>query len=165
MTKVIIWGMGDGSVVITHPAPAMFDPESGTRIQLGLELADDQAVLDFIMQKDRPANAVSGRVVDRPGILNDRTFRDAWEDTGAAIGVNMPKAREIFRNRLREARTSKLAELDVAYIRADEIGDAATKATIAQQKQVLRDVTDDPAIEAAQTPEALKAAWPDILKG
>lgn len=35
---------------------------------------------------------------------------------------------------------------------------------IAAKKQALRDVTADPAIEAALTPEALKAAWPEALK-
>ena len=58
----------------------------------------------------------------------------------------------------------KLAALDVEYQHADERGDVAEKARIAAKKQALRDVTADPAIEAAQTPEALKAVWPDILK-
>ena len=34
---------------------------------------------------------------------------------------------------------------------------------IEAQKQSLRDATADPAIEAAQTPEALKAVWPSVL--
>jgi hypothetical protein len=39
-------------------------------------------------------------------------------------------------------------------------GDKAKKADVSRAKQALRDVTDDPEIEAATTPEALKAVWP-----
>lgn len=92
-----------------------------------------------------------------------RAFRDAWTDRGGVV-VDMPKARELHRSRMRAARGPKLAELDTQYLRADERGDAETKQTTAAQKQALRDVTADPAIEAAQTPEELDAVMPDILK-
>ena len=107
---------------------------------------------------------VSRREVDESEIPSDRTFRDAWLDSGNEIIHDMPKCREIWRNRLRELRAAKLIALDIAYIRADEIGDNAEKQRIITQKQALRDVTDDPRIEAAQTPDALKAVMPDELK-
>lgn len=64
---------------------------------------------------------------------------------------------------MRAARAPKLAALDIAYQRADEAGDDAEKARITALKQALRDVTSDPAIEAATTTEILKSVWPDIL--
>jgi hypothetical protein len=93
-------------------------------------------------------------------VPNDRTFRNAWKDGSTKVDVDMPKARNIWRDKMREARVSKLSTLDAAYLRADEVGDAQLKRTIATQKQVLRDVTTLPAIEAAKTPEELKAVWP-----
>lgn len=78
-----------------------------------------------------------------------------------SITIDMSKAREIQRDRMRTARAPKLDALDVSYQRAHETG-ADTSAIVAQ-KQALRDVTVDPAIEAAQTPDALKAVWPEIL--
>jgi hypothetical protein len=81
------------------------------------------------------------------------------------IAINMAKAREIQRDRIRALREPLFADLDVAYQRADEIGDAEAKAAIAARKQALRDATKDPAIDAAKTPEELKAAIPDVLKG
>ena len=48
-------------------------------------------------------------------------------------------------------------------MQADEAGDVAAKAVIAVKKRALRDVTDDPAIAAATTPEALKAVVPAAL--
>jgi hypothetical protein len=55
--------------------------------------------------------------------------------------------------------------LDTAYMRADEVGDQQEKRRIATQKQALRDVTADPRIDAAATPEELKAVIPDALAG
>jgi hypothetical protein len=79
------------------------------------------------------------------------------------ITINMAKARDIHRAKMRDARGPLFASLDVAYQRATENG-ADTSAIVAK-KQALRDVTSDPAIEAAQTTEELKAVWPSILNG
>lgn len=162
--KVIIRTTMDGHVMVTNPAPQMFDPESRVRKTLGIEFKDDDAILDYILNHDLPEEPTQGRIADRSEIPADRTFRSAWEDKGVAIDVNMPKAREIHRNRLRDMRAPKLAQLDVDYQRADERGDAAEKQSIAQRKQALRDVTADPAIDAAATPEELKAVLPAALR-
>lgn len=99
---------------------------------------------------------------------SDRTFRDAWRGKGKSgegvehpecdlIEVDMPHAREIHRGWLRRKRISMLAELDVQYQRADEAGDKGAKQGIAKEKQRLRDLPADPRIEAAKTPDELKA--------
>lgn len=116
-----------------------------------------------------PLAPVSWRFVPNDYLddTNDQTFRNAWKD-GPGLGkpdVDMPKAREIHRNRLRRMRTPKLEALDVEYTRADEAGDQTKKQQVAQQKQALRDVTTDPAIDAAQTPDELKAVIPQALLG
>jgi len=77
------------------------------------------------------------------------------------ITIDMEKARDIHRAKMRVAREPLLTKLDVAFQRALEQN--ANTATIVAQKQALRDVTSDPAIEAAQTVEELKVVWPDIL--
>ena len=79
------------------------------------------------------------------------------------ITINLDKAREIHKDKMREARTPKLAALDVQFMRAVEQADAAKQAEIAAEKQALRDVTKDPDIAAATDVEELKAAWPEIL--
>ena len=108
-----------------------------------------------------PSGARNPRFVDASEIPTDRTFRNAWK---ADLSVDMAKAREIRKGHLRELRAPLLAALDTAYMRADEAGDVAEKAKIAAKKQALRDVTSDPAIVAAKTPEELKAVLPDALK-
>jgi hypothetical protein len=93
----------------------------------------------------------------------DRSYRDAWTYDGAAISHDMGKAREIHRNKIRAARAPLFAVLDIEYQRADETGDKAAKAAIAARKVSLRDATRDPQIDAANTIDALKQAWPKAL--
>lgn len=107
---------------------------------------------------------IAWRRVSLTDFPQDPTFRNAWTDTGK-IEVDMPKAREIHKGNLRALRAPLLAALDIAYIRADEMGDANQKAAIAAKKQALRDVTKDPGIDAATTPEQLNAVLPVALNG
>lgn len=91
----------------------------------------------------------------------DRTFRGAWQFSGAAVEIDMTKARDIHRDNLRAERAPKLAELDVAYMKAlEQSGDTAA---IAAEKQVLRDAPGDARIASAATPDALKALTLDVL--
>ena len=87
----------------------------------------------------------------------ERTFREAWAFTdtnSGVIDVDMGKARNIYRNKLREARKEALAKLDAQFMQALEKGKPSDH--IAARKQELRDVTLDPAIEAATTPQELR---------
>ena len=94
----------------------------------------------------------------------DRTFRNAWKDDGGITpGTDMPTARDIHRDRLRAIREPLLLALDADYLRALETNDVLEQRRIAAKKQALRDVTADPAIDAAQTPEALKLVMPAAL--
>jgi hypothetical protein len=106
-------------------------------------------------------------VVDASEIPSDRTFRMAWalrhgdsSLSSACLGVDMIRAREIWRQGVRERRKDMLARLDVEYQRADEAGNAEEKARIAERKNVLRDAPADPRIEQAETPEDLKNVDP-----
>jgi len=80
------------------------------------------------------------------------------------ITVDMTKAREIKRDQLRAERRPLLEQLDVEFMRAQEAGDTQKQALIADKKQALRDVTADPAIDAATTPDELKAVRPTALE-
>ena len=78
------------------------------------------------------------------------------------FGVNMAKAREIHKTNIRNARTPKLAELDIEFQKALETGASTTD--IVAKKQALRDAPADSDIAAASDADALKAQWKtDIL--
>lgn len=95
---------------------------------------------------------------------SERTFRDAWfaDSEKGAIDIDMVKAREIWRDKIRAARIPELARLDTDFMKALETG-ADTSAIVAQ-KQALRDAPADPAIDAATTPDELKLVKPAGLK-
>ena len=79
------------------------------------------------------------------------------------FGVDMAKAREIHKTNIREARTPKLAELDIEFQKALETGSSTTD--IVAKKQALRDAPADSAINAATNEAELKAQWNTSILG
>ena len=78
------------------------------------------------------------------------------------FGIDMAKAREIHKTNIRNARTPKLAELDIEFQKALETGASTTD--IVAKKQALRDAPADSDIDSASDTDALKAQWKtDIL--
>ena len=81
------------------------------------------------------------------------------------INVNMNKARDIHRDKVRQAREPLFKTADIAYMKALETNDDLAKFQAATVKQLLRDAPAAPEIEAATTPDELKAAWNESLLG
>jgi len=125
------------------------------------EDSSDDALANEISRSSFEKTVLSWKRIQPEDIPKDRTFRGAWTEE---LAIDMPKARDIYRETLRSARVPLFAKLDTEYIRADETGDNPEKARIAGVKQQLRDITDLSEIEQAQTPEDLKAFWPDVLE-
>ena len=80
------------------------------------------------------------------------------------VNVNMTKARAIHLADIRRVCDAELVKKDVPFMRAVEVGDTDAQATIATEKQVLRDIpaTFDITTDV-DTPEKLKAKWPTEL--
>ena len=136
----IIYTQSNGIVAVIHPI-------SGN--------ADDAI-------KDLP-DGVSYEIVEDSVIPTDRTFRDAWVQDSKTIKTDMAKAREIHKTKIREARTSKLAELDIEFQKALET--SASTTDIVSKKQALRDAPADSAIASADTEAKLKAQWNTSILG
>ena len=89
---------------------------------------------------------------------------------GNTLTWHMPGVREKEKDLRRRARSPKIAAADVDFFKALEAWLATQPnippalETAMAKKRALRDVTADPAIEVATTPEELRAVWPDILK-
>jgi hypothetical protein len=109
------------------------------------------AVTTYIVDKD--GNQIDASTATVP---SDRNFRGAWSLSGNVISEDLTKAKEIFADKIREARTPLLAALDTDYMKALEQG--ADTAAIVASKQALRDAPT--AGDAATTIAELKAAWP-----
>lgn len=167
MSKIIVIKNNDGTCGITRPAPEMFDPASKTRELLastGVTFNSDEEVLNYIISNAVPVGA-EYRVTDMENLPSDRTFRNAWTDNNPTdtVDIDMNKARQIQMDVLRIARSTKLAALDVLYLKADEADNAADKSQIKALKQQLRDMPQTFDLSVYTTPEELKTAQPDYL--
>ena len=98
----------------------------------------------------RPTVVSYGRITDA-AIPVTRDYRNAWEFSGGRIVENLAKAKEIHRDKVRKRRTELLLPLDVEWSRAMAVNDRMAAQAVEAQRQALRDATDDPHIEAAQT--------------
>jgi len=76
-----------------------------------------------------------------------------------AITIDIPKAKEIWKNKIRVKRTNALAKLDIDYMRAQEAGSDTT--SIVADKQTLRDLPSQ--VDTATTTDEIKVVWNDIL--
>ena len=93
----------------------------------------------------------------------DRSFRDAWSYDGSNFGINITKAKEIHKDRIRLAREKKFEELDVEFQRALET--SADTSAIVAKKQALRDAPSSAGITTAVTATDLKANWDTSILG
>lgn len=107
--------------------------------------------IDAVKAKDTPSHSIIVSASELPEADND--FFDAWELHNGAVSVNLNKAKDITKQRLRAERAPLLAAQDVAFQRALETG--ADTAAIVAEKQRLRDVTN--AADACTTTDALRA--------
>lgn len=79
--------------------------------------------------------------------------------------INMEKAKEIHKENIRLARQPILEKLDIDFMRSVERGDKNTQKSIAEQKQKLRDATQNPDIDVAINLTELKKSWDSELLG
>jgi len=76
-----------------------------------------------------------------------------------AIFVNIPKAKEIWKDKIRVARKPALEKLDADLMKAQETSSDTT--AIVADKQTLRDLPSQ--VDTATTTDEIKAVWNDLL--
>ena len=131
MTQIIISQNGQGGVALTS--------------------AGTETTLEEVLEKGGLGDLA--RIVEVSDLPAHPEFTDAWEMDANSVTVNMDKAREITKRRLREERVPLLAAQDVLYMKALEVG-ADTTAIIAEKNR-LRDITK--LVDSANTEEELLA--------
>ena len=114
----------------------------------------------YIVDKD--GNSIGASTATVP---SDRHFRDAWSLSGKVISEDMTKAKEIFKDKIREVRQPLLDAEDVVYMTALEADDASAKTASVAKKKALRDAPAAQAITDADTIAKLKAAWDTSVLG
>ena len=71
------------------------------------------------------------------------------------VTVNITKAKDIWKDKIRVARKPKLEELDVEFIKAQET--SSDTSAIVTKKQELRDYPAQ--VDSATTTDEIKAVW------
>jgi hypothetical protein len=132
--QVIVFTNPDGSVSVCYPT--------------------GELTIEEVQAKDTPAGSV---IVENDTLPNEHNeFFNAWELSGSTVSVNMVKAKELTKTRLRAEREPLLVIQDVAFQRALE--SSADTSAIVAEKQRLRDITQ--LADAATTLDELKAITP-----
>ena len=93
--------------------------------------------INAVKAKDTPSHSIIVDTADLPEADND--FFNAWELANGVVTVNLDKAKEIIKARLRAEREPLLAAQDVLFQRAQETG-ADTTAIVAEKTR-LRNIT------------------------
>lgn len=75
------------------------------------------------------------------------------------IDINIDKAKDIWKDKIREKRKPALEQLDVDFMRANESG--ADTTIIVTDKQTLRDLPSQ--VDTATTTDEIKAVWNEKL--
>jgi len=93
--------------------------------------------IEAVKAKDTPSTSIIVQESELPQADND--FFNAWELANGVVTVNLDKAKELTKARLRAQREPLLAAQDVLYMRAVETSSEVS--AIVAEKQRLRDVT------------------------
>jgi hypothetical protein len=144
MNKRILYTNPEGGVSVIVPAPdAQLEGETEG---------------DFIARVAAGAvpEGVPFSIVDGSEVPSDRTFRNAWRKSGAAVTHDMPAAKAIAHDKRRAARAAELAPLDI------EATIPAKAAQAEAARQIIRDkyATMQTAMDSAVDVAALKALLP-----
>ena len=132
MNSRIIYTTDEGTVAILIPTD-----------ECGLSIEE-------IAAKDVPEGK-EYKIVDVSELSSDRTFRNAWV-LDNEITVDIPKAKVITKNKLREKRKPLLEAQDILFMQAQESG--SDTSDIVTEKQRLRDITNQ--VDSMTTVDELK---------
>ena len=143
MNKVIIYNQENGIMAICVPA-----------LNCGLSI-------EAIAEKDVPTE--NFKIIDKQDLDTlDEQFRNAWVcDTDMNPVIDLEKAKEVWKEKIRLKRGPALLDLDVQYMRALESNNDTSE--IVESKQELRDLPQNQDIESANSIEDLKNVWHNLL--
>lgn len=135
----------------------VYTSENGSAAVAGIAADVTEADALVALQKEHP----DAQLIDAADLPKDQDFFDAWVFEDGSVHVSMDKAREVSKQKIRNARKPLLAELDVAFQRALEAG--SNHSSIVAQKQKLRDATK--LADDAATIDDLRQAIQSLTKG
>ena len=112
---------------------------------------------------DKDGNEIDSSVAtSKP---SDRHFRNAWAISDKVISEDITKAKDVFKDKIRQVRKPLLEAEDIVYMKALEVSDSSAQTASINKKKALRDAPAAQAITDADTIAKLKAAWDTSVLG
>jgi hypothetical protein len=112
--------------------------------------------IEEVAAKDVP-QGVAYEIVEDDAIPSDRFFRNAWVANGAAVAVDLPKAKDIGHDIRRTLRTEEFKPYDEVIMKQIPGVDAVAAEEARQQVRFKYALIQD-AINVASTTDEIKAA-------
>ena len=142
--QVIVLKNEDNTVSIITPAESTID-----------------SIIDALPADSEHGIAKAQDVID----ISDNDFLEArvFSTKYPYVEVDLTKAKDIWRDKLRKARKPILEQLDVEFMKALESSDSSTIKEIKEKKQELRDITQHSTLKSAKSLDKIKSFWPAIL--
>ena len=81
------------------------------------------------------------------------------------ITIDITKAKDVFKDKIRQVRKPLLEAEDIVYMKALEVSDSSAQTASINKKKALRDAPANSAITNADTITKLKAAWDTSVLG
>ena len=131
----------------------IFQNESGG---VSVIIPTGELPIEEVAAKDVP-EGVAYEIVDDDAIPSDRFFRNAWVANGAAVDVDLDKAKAIGHDMRRTQREAEFAPFD-AIIMKQIPGNDAVEAEASRQEIRFKYALIQDAINVAETPDEIKSA-------
>ena len=131
----------------------IFQNESGG---VSVIIPTGELPIEEVAAKDVP-EGVAYEIVEDDAIPSDRFFRNAWVANGAAVDVDLDKAKGIGHDMRRAQREAEFAPFD-AIIMKQIPGNSAVEAEASRQEIRFKYALIQDAINVAETPDEIKSA-------
>lgn len=129
------------------------------------QFAIDDEGNSYEVQRFKEIKQRAWRIVNVDKIPFDRTFRNAWTDDNPTetVDVDMVKAKDIHMEKIKKAREEKFLEMGFPVKLNPELEEATISKETKDKLKALRDIPQKLDLSKADTPEKLKAIWPEQL--
>jgi hypothetical protein len=131
----------------------IFQNESGG---VSVIIPTGELPIEEVAAKDVP-EGVAYEIVEDDAIPSDRFFRNAWVANGAAVDVDLDKARDIGHDIRRAKREEEFAPFDTIIMKQIP-GNSAVEAEASRQEIRFKYALIQDAINVAETPDEIKSA-------
>jgi hypothetical protein len=156
--RCLIWERADGGITVEHPA--FGDIARTSSDEELIAMCQRKTQIRLTLKYGGPATCHELDADLLPGAY----FFNAYHWDGAAVVVDMTKARVIHMAEIRRVRNAELAKLDVPFMQAMESSNQGALKQISTRKQYLRDLPADLDLTTdITTASQLQAKWPTGL--